>query len=523
MSKHKGIVACGHPVTANAAAAILEEGGNAFDAALAAMCAACVAEPVLASLGGGGFLLARPTGGRFANRPIVFDFFPQTPKSRRPSDEIEFYPVLADFGPAQQEFHIGMGAIATPGAVRGLFEVHRHVCRLPLRRIVQPAVDLARTGVAMNPLQAYFLAIVAPIFRSTTESEAVFASPERPGALIGEGEALRLRRFADALEVLAIEGDDLFYRGEIAQAISADSRARGGHLTADDLADYAVALREPLTAEAFSCRLLLNPPPSNGGLLIAFSLELLRDAQLSGSAFGSEAHVDSLVRVMAATNRARLEQALHRLPAKAAAEAFLSPALVDAYRNHLLGRPWATRGTTHISVIDAAGNAAALSLTNGEGSGYIVPNTDIMLNNVLGEEDINPHGVHAWPRDARLSSMLAPTIALGRDGSLTVLGSGGSNRLRTAILQVLLNLLAFELPVEQAVTAPRIHLEAETLSVEPGFSEGAAALLRRHFADVALWNEHNMFFGGVHTVRMERSGAMIGAGDPRRGGIAHLV
>lgn len=523
MNKSKGIVACGHPATASAAAAILEDGGNAFDAALAAMCTACVAEPVLASLGGGGFLLARPTRGRLANRPVVFDFFPQTPKRRRPSDEVEFYPVLADFGPAQQEFHIGMGAIATPGAVRGLFEVHRHVGRMPLRRIVQPALDLARTGVAMNPLQAYFLAIVAPIFRSTAESTAVFASPERPSELIGEGERLKLPRFADALEVLAIEGDDLFYRGEIAQAIGADSRARGGHLAMDDLADYAVALREPLTAEAFSSRLLLNPPPSSGGLLIAFSLELLRDAQLSGSAFGSDAHLDSLVQVMAATNRARLEQGLHRLPTNAAAEAFLSPVLVATYREHLLGRPWATRGTTHISVIDVEGNAAALSLTNGEGSGYMVPGTDIMLNNVLGEDDINPHGVQAWPQDARLSSMLAPTIALGRDGSLTVLGSGGSNRLRTAILQVLLNLLAFELSIEQAVTGPRIHLEAETLSVEPGFGEAAMEVLRRRFADVACWNEHNMFFGGVHTVRMERSGAMTGAGDPRRGGTARLV
>lgn len=523
MSKHKGIVACGHPATAGAAVAILDEGGNAFDAALAAMCAACVAEPVLASLGGGGFLLARPAGGPLAHRSVVFDFFPQTPKRRRPPDEIEFYPVLADFGPAQQEFHIGMGAIATPGAVRGLFEAHRHVGRAPLRRIVQPAVDLARTGVCLNPLQAYFLAIVAPIVNSTAESRAAFASHDRPGELLREGDVLRLPRLADALEVLAIEGDDLFYRGEIGQAIAADSLARGGHLTAEDLAGYGVALREPLTADAFSSRLLLNPPPSNGGLLIAFSLELLRNAEPARSTFGSDAHLESLVKAMAATNRARLEQALHRLPADAAAATFLAPALVDAYREHLLGRPWATRGTTHISVIDAVGNAAALSLTNGEGSGYMAPGTDIMLNNVLGEEDINPHGVHAWPRDARLSSMLAPTIALGRDGSLTVLGSGGSNRLRTAILQVLLNLLAFRLPIEEAVTRPRIHLEGETLSVEPGFGEAAMALLRRQFEDVACWDEHNMFFGGVHTVRMERTGAMSGAGDPRRGGVARLV
>jgi gamma-glutamyltranspeptidase/glutathione hydrolase len=124
------------------------------------------------------------------------------------------------------------------------------------------------------------------------------------------------------------------------------------------------------------------------------------------------------------------------------------------------------RGTTHISVIDAAGNAASLTLSNGEGCGHVLPVTGIMLNNMLGEEDLNPEGFHRWGEDLRLSSMMAPTLA-EHAGRLIALGSGGSNRLRTAILQVLCNLIDLGLSPEASVAAPRIHLERGKISIEP--------------------------------------------------------
>jgi gamma-glutamyltranspeptidase len=139
-------VAAGHPATAAAAAAVLEAGGNAFDAALGALCAACVAEPVLASLGGGGFLLAWPAHGEAQ----VYDFFAQTPGRRRDSAEVDFRPVMVNFGVAQQEFHIGLGAAAVPGVVKGLFAIHRDLCRLPLQVVIAPAVELARAGPGVS-------------------------------------------------------------------------------------------------------------------------------------------------------------------------------------------------------------------------------------------------------------------------------------------------------------------------------------------------------------------------------------
>lgn len=524
----KGAVACGHPATARAAAAVLEEGGNAFDAALAGMCAACVAEPLLGSLGGGGFLLARPTTGAAAGRAIVYDFFAHTPQRRRPEHEVDFFPILARFGgDATQEFHIGLGSIATPGAVKGLFEAHRDLGFMPLRRLVEPAVALAREGTRVDPMLAYTIRVLAEMLGSRAPLQSVFT---RPDVAAGEadpwlraGDLLRMPELADALEILAIEGEDLFYRGEMARSIADDCAAHGGFLTVADLEGYRVERRQPIIEDVFGLRLFLNPPPSTGGILIAFALELLRDGDLPGLGRDTAAGVARLAQVMALTNRARVESRLHELEAGEVSETLLDPRLLARYRAEVLGHPSTARGTTHVSVVDGAGNAASLTFSNGEGSGYMVPGAGIILNNMLGEEDINPAGFHRWPVATRMSSMMAPTLSVAGDGSLLALGSGGSNRLRTAILQVLLNVFVHRTALEPAVEAPRIHYENERLSLEPGFDEGVVATLKRTFAEIQLWPERNLFFGGVHAVRMQANGGMEGVGDPRRGGAALLV
>lgn len=521
----KGAVAAGHPETARAAADILRDGGNAFDAALAALAMACVAEPALTSLGGGGFLLARPAAGRLEGAEILYDCFVQTPRRRQPEAEIDFVPVRCDFGVAQQEFHIGMGAIATPGLVRGMTEVHRDLCSMSLRDIVAPAVARAREGVAVNALQAYVLGVVGPILLARPEGRAVYGSRAVTGGTLREGELLVQPELAEVLEILAIEGADLFHRGEIAQAMVEACVAHGGHLRRDDLASYQVERRQPLALTYRGAHLLTNPPPSTGGILIAFALELLAaaDAGWPGG-FGSLQHLSRLAAVMDVTNEARVESRLHETDTDRAREVLLHPGLLETYRHRVAGHPLSRRGTTHISVVDAAGNVAAVTSSNGEGCGFMVPGTGIMLNNMLGEEDINPHGFHRWPTDTRMASMMAPTLALLPDGRRFALGSGGSNRIRTAILQVLVNLLDLGMRLDEAVEAPRIHLEAGLLSVEPDFQERVIASLTTGVPDVKLWDRRNLFFGGVHAVAFEpRAGHFQGAGDSRRGGIALTV
>ena len=521
MGVKRGAVAAGDGETARAAAEVLKSGGNAFDAVLAGLFASTIAEPVLSSLGGGGFLLAQPKDGP----PILYDFFAHTPRRNlgREPDEVDFHPVIADFGTVTQEFHIGMGAIATPGIVRGAFEVHRDLGSIPMQDIITPAIELARHGFNLSPLQAYIFDIVEPIYMATPACRAQYASPTNPDVLIRAGEQMCVPIKADFLDALAREGDDLFYRGEVAATVARDCEDLGGHLDRADFERYEVMKRAPLAIAFEGSRILTNPPPSVGGILVAFALHLIGDTGLEKLGFGSFAHLERLARVMALSNQARVESGLNLHP-QDGAEILLDPDFLERYRAEVLGQPASHRGTTHISVIDRDGNAASMTVSNGEGSAYIAPNTGVVFNNMLGEEDINPKGFHQWASDTRMSSMMAPSLIQRPDGLMVALGSGGSNRIRTAILQVILAVLEFDVHVEEAVQLPRIHFERGLLNVEDGFGEGVCAELSQTFDQVKLWDDRNLFFGGVHAVEYNAAtGALTGGGDPRRGGVALVV
>jgi gamma-glutamyltranspeptidase/glutathione hydrolase len=171
------------------------------------------------------------------------------------------------------------------------------------------------------------------------------------------------------------------------------------------------------------------------------------------------------------------------------------------------------RGTTHVSVGDGEGNVASMTTSNGESSGYLVPGTGVMLNNMLGEDDLHPGGFHAAPPGERVSSMMCPTLLL-RDGEVVLaLGSGGSKRIRTALAQVISNVVDFGMDPREAVEAPRVHWDGEQVQAEPGFPEVALKSLVERWS-VNRWDERNVYFGGVHAVAPGREGA----GDPRRGG-----
>ncbi len=501
MTRPAGAIACGHAVTAAAARQALLEGGNAFDAVTAAHCAACVAEPVLASLGGGGFLLAQPAQGA----AVVYDFFVQTPIERRAAEGLEFYPVEVDFGGVYQEFHVGMGAAATPGAVRGIFEIHEDLCRLPLPRLLAPAIAAARKGVAITPLQRYMMHVIAPIYTANEEARRTYAGG---GETMPEtGDVLRQPDLADTFEALGREGAEIFYRGELAQRIVAASTQHGGQLGAADLARYRVERRQPLAVTYRGAAVLTNPPPSAGGALIAFALRALE----AGGAAEGPARAVRVAEAMRAANAARAEFAPDEL---------LSAALAEGIDGATLRF---SRGTTHISVIDGDGNLAAMTLSNGEGCGRLAPGTGVMLNNMLGEADLSPEGWHRWRPDTRVASMMAPTsVAFGEQRF--ALGSGGSNRIRSAILQTVERLVG-GMAAADAVAAPRIHVEGDLLSIEGGMAAPVAEALAQAFPNVQRWPGKNLFFGGVHVAGVrhgasaaDRRREFIAVGDARRGG-----
>jgi len=507
MSKDKSVVAAGHVLTAQAAAEILEDGGNAFDAALAGTFTSFIAEAVFASPGGGGFLMARQAG---KDKAALFDFFVETPLKRRAESDVSFFPIHADFGPAKQEFHIGLGSSATPGMVPGLFAIHEALCRLPMKRLVEPAVRAARAGFPLSDFQAYLFTVIAPILTASPSVARIFAPGGKP---MEAGATFRNEELADTLEWLAEDGARLFVDGDVGQAIVAESQSLGGHLRYDDLTRYRVERREPLYWRHGRATVALNPPPAASGALIAFGLAYLEALAESGRVIDAQA----LRQAMAATNEARArhgEGLAERL-----AGGVLAKELREAQRH-----PPAYRGTTQVSVIDAEGNAASVSLSNGEGDGVIVGRFGFMLNNMLGEEDLSSGRLEDWREGTRLSSMMAPTIILEPDGTVTALGTGGSNRIRTAILQVTVALLDHGLSLEAAVEAPRLHVEkCGTVSFEPGLPEEAAAEFLALGEQAKAWPERNLFFGGVHAARRHAKGGVEGVGDPRRQGVALIV
>jgi gamma-glutamyltranspeptidase/glutathione hydrolase len=479
-------VAAGSAEAVAAAVVALRAGGSAVDAALAAAFASAVSEPVLSSLGGGGFLLHAPAGGD----PELLDFFVVVPgrggSSRRPHVET----VAVDFakaGPAAsastQVFNGGWGTVAVPGCLDGYLDAHRRWGRLPLADVVAPAADLARKGVRLSRVQRAFLAIVSELMLLTPESRDLFTRTESDGWYVNPA-------YADLLDELAagrvVRQADAAYAGPLLEA----ALDRGGLLTADDLGGYAPELRVPLSASRRDVTVATNPAPSAGGPIV----------------------LDALVRL--GDNDGAVDWAT------------LAAAQADAVEAHRR-RGTVPTGTTHITVVDAEGSFAALTTSNGSQSGAVVPTWGVTLNNMLGEEDLQPG--EPLPPGARMGSMMAPTLLTWSDGRRAALGTGGSERIRSAILCVLARMIDAQDDVASAVAAPRVHVSGDgTVHVEPGMAPADLLALgglvaRRRWPAIDPWPTTNIYFGGVHAVNRDADGTVTAVGDARRGGAAAVV
>jgi gamma-glutamyltranspeptidase / glutathione hydrolase len=477
-------VASGHPATSDAAAETLRAGGNAIDACVAAGFAAAVAEPTLTSLGGGGFLLARTSAGD----EVVFDFFVDTPgrgRAAAPGEHLDFEEVVVRFTGADQGFHVGLGSVAVPGCLAGWLHAHRRLGRLDLDLVIAPARRLAQEGVEVNEQQAYLLRILEPILTRTPEAAAIVAPG---GRLLGHGDRLSNPELAAFLGRV----DELGFAAPALARQAADAMAAGGGLLTElDLTGYQVVERTPLEVRWRGRRLLTNPPPSFGGELVALGLLLLEERPAWPAAPGSVEHALALGDAMVATDDHRAAGAV----------------------GAALARRRSTGGTTHVSVRDAEGNVATMTSSNGEGSGWVIPGTGVIANNMMGEDDLHPAGFHTMEPGQRVASMMAPSVVVGPDGAAElVLGSGGSKRIRTALLQVLAGVVDQGRTVADAVDAPRLHWDGQQLHVEPGWSPAAVAALA-HRWPLRTWTQRDLFFGGVHAVS-----SVGAAGDPRRGG-----
>jgi gamma-glutamyltranspeptidase / glutathione hydrolase len=490
-----GCVAAGHPATAEAGAWALREGGNAVDAAVAAVLTSFASESPLTGLGAGGYMLVHAPD---RTDPVLLDFFVQVPGRDGHERSVELEPIPVYFTEEQpQIFHIGAASCGVPGTAAGLEEAVERFGSMPLSELVKPGIRAAFEGVEVTARHAFFFEILEPILTHSPEGKALYA-PE--GRLLATGDTFRWPDLAEALERFAADGAEPFYRGELAERISSWVLERGGALGSSDLAAYEPISREPVRASFRGREVLTNPPPSSGGVLIALSLALCDRRREVGTV--------EVVEAMIAAQEARTEEFLEGLYEDGFSDRFLS--------DHL-------GSTTHITALDGEGRCATVTCSNGTGSGLIVPGTGVHVNNMLGEEDLNPLGFHRHAAGRRMPSMMSPTVIL-HDGELEVgLGSGGSNRIRSAILQAVIGIVDRGLGVQEAVDAPRVHFEAGVVHAEPGIDDAALRALEQRGLEIARWPDRNVFFGGVHAVGRDVTGRLEGGGDPRRGGAVALA
>jgi len=502
MSKYtKSIVASGHPLVSEAAGIVLKEGGNAFDAVVAAGFASTVVEPALNNLGGGGLLLGHSAD---KGHNLFFDFFVDTPglglKNR--VDEPHFFPVTIHFSGSKQIFNVGLGSVAVPGTLKGLLYTHKRLGFMELADVLAPAIQLAKSHV-VNERQAYFLKLLYPIMTLFPEGNAIY----KPGGnYLKEGARQVNTDLSSFLEMVAAGDGDMFYHGEIAKRISLDMEANGGLLTHQDLAAYEVKERTPMAVSFRDYKLLTAPAPSIGGALIGLSLSLQSLYGRPDYAFAKDEYLLHTTGLMQEVEKIRKSGFSTEKDLKAFFNSTQGEQSMESIRLF-------SRGTTHISIADKNGNCASMTCSNGEGSGYFAPGTGVMLNNMMGEDDLHPEGFHSSPSGQRVGSMMSPSLLI-KDGDVKlVIGSGGSKRIRTAVTQVLYQVVDYKRSLQEAIDAPRLHWDGDVVQIEPGFPAKAVETLAGR-VKLNEWAAKGVYFGGVHAVIP----GIEGAADARRGG-----
>jgi gamma-glutamyltranspeptidase/glutathione hydrolase len=457
-------VAAGHPATCDAGIEILNEGGTAADAAVAACLASCVAETVMTGLLGGGHAIYHRDGDDPAALQTL-DFFCAVPGLGAPPREPELLRLEVPFGTELVHYAVGIASCAVPGVPAGLHALWEEHGRLEWPRLIEPAARLARSGVPMPPAHALCLRMLAPVM--TMREGARIYAPH--GRLLEAWEPLHQPGLAAAFEAIAAEGAACVYTGTLAEALLELMRERGGLVTQRDLEAYEVRRRDTVCAE------------------------------YRGSAVYTRASVYDPLRPLSA------------LPPLAG----LSPgeralALVEA-----LGLPTGDAHTTNLCVVDGDGNTCVLTTSLGLGSGDWLAGFDVHLNSMLGETDLV---VGPLVPGERMTSMMSPTLAFVDDDLTLAVGAAGGTRLRGALIQVIAGILDEGLEAQAAVDRPRLHRIGDVVHMEPGLPAEAAEALERAGYSVRRWDAPHHYFGGVSAIA--RSGP---AADPRRSGAAAVL
>jgi gamma-glutamyltranspeptidase / glutathione hydrolase len=486
-----GAIATSHPLASEAGAAVLRSGGNAVDAAVAAAFALTVVEPQSSGIGGGGFAVVWLARER---RVEVLDFREVAPAA-----------ATADMfsrpgAPPRASLDGGL-AVAVPGAVMGYAELARRFGTRPLTRLVEPAARLAERGFRVGHVQASRAEERLACLRADPAAARTYLAPSAAGpAALRPGGRLVQRDLARTLRLLGRD-PEAFYRGPLARRIAAAVRARGGILTAQDLAGYRVRERAPLVGSYRGQRVVSVGPPSAGGAILLGTLAALEPEEPRQGGYRPDRFLHVMVEAwkrLYARRGAALGDPDQVPGARAAAEEMASPAFAARLRAELGERATPAKAvldpergeTSHLSVVDREGNAVALTTTINYyfGSCVMVPGTGILLNDEMDDFDTAPGAANAYglvgrgpnavaPGKIPLSSM-TPALVFDRDGRLRLaVGAAGGARIPTAVAQAIVHVLDDGMRLDEALAAPRLHHQhtPDVVTVEPNGLEAATA------------------------------------------------
>lgn len=503
------IASCSQNATA-AGEEILKSGGNAFDAAVACAFNLMVSNPLMCSIGGGGFAAVKTQDDDVK----ILDFFDAMPgKGLDKSCFGQNINVISLGYGNGVDVISGHSSIGVPGTVKGLELISKRYGKMPLKEIIAPAIDDAISGVPLNATVAKWLTLSSEkLHWQTTYAKQLLST--KSGKILQAGDNVKNKDLANTFELIGQYGSDIIYKGDIAKKISEIVLADGGIITQKDLAEYQVIERSPIRVKYGDYYIFTNPPPSIGGITLAQMLKVVNMSDIKDYSKENVAKLAKIINIAISNRYSTIKgestdvQELYKLTD--------NEYIFEKYKNIL-----PSANTTHLSVVDKDGNCCSITMSMGYGSGVAIDGTGIVMDNVLGELELNPLGFHALTPGDRLVSGMCPTILTNKQmNDLIVAGTPGASRITTALLHTIINLCTLDKFLEDSVLAPRIHWENDMLSFERGI--GIDENLIPSEWKIIEYKDRNMFFGGVQCARL-KDGVFEAASDPRRSGISRLV
>jgi gamma-glutamyltranspeptidase / glutathione hydrolase len=515
----RGMVVTNHPLASAAGAAMLAEGGNAVDAAVAALFALTVVEPMMVGICGGGMAHLRLADGRH----VVIDGLSTAPAASRADSFRPISSTLPDYQEtACRENALGPKAVAVPGTLKGWCEALARFGTLRLADVMAPAISLAARGFAVTP---YLAECIAEVGADLASDPAIAARYLPDGTPLAAGARLVMGDYADTLRLIAEEGPDALYGGSpgtgtLGRIVADHIESAGGFLARADLAAYRTIERETVRGTYRGYEIVGPPPPSSGGVHVIEMLNIIEGYDIAALGFGSP---DALHLVAEALKIAFADRA-----AATADPAFVAvpvAALIDkGYAAERRGRIDLTRAqswgagvtagespnTTHITIADGDGNIVASTQTINSlfGARFMVPGTGIVPNNYMYLFDPHPGKALSIAPGKRITTSMSPLMALKDGKPVFAIGLPGGLRIFGSAMQALVNLIDHGMSLQEAVEAPRLWTQGGAVEIEDCFPESVRASLRERGHDIAVMPH---VAGGMNAIRFDEDGTLTGA------------